>query len=390
MKPNLQQYLAHPGRWLIPAIGLTLLVFVFWASLAEVDQITRSPGTVIPSSRNQVIQVMEQAMVDDIPVREGDVVRKGQLLIRLDRVRTEAAYKESWAKIIALKAALARLTAEVLDQSPRFPVEVREYPEILQAQQTLFQKRRSALSEDLAALNDTLVLIKSELGLMMPLVQSGDVSKVEILRLQRQQTDLQGKIATRKNKYLEDTQAELTKAQENLDAFSQQLAQHRKLLDNTEILAPMDGIVRNIRITTRGGVARPGEEVMQIVPIDDDFIMEAKVRPADIAFVKTGLPATVKFDAWDYSIYGSFPGTVTYISADTLSEEAQNRTAKDEPFYRVQVKLSGKDLSGPKTASIKIQPGMTATVEIKTGSKTVMDFLTKPITKTLQESMGER
>lgn len=390
MKINLKQFLSHPGRWLIPAIGFSLVVFVLWASLAEIDQITRAPGTVIPLSRNQVIQVMEQAMVDDIPVREGDIVKKGQLLVRLDRVRSEAAYKESWAKIVALKTALARLTAEVLDKSPIFPEEVREYPEILQAQQTLFQKRRAALREDLAALNETLTLIKSELGLMMPLMASGDVSKVEILRLQRQQSDLQGKIATRKNKYLEDTQAELTKAQENLDVLSQQLAQHRKLLDNTEILAPMDGIVRNIRITTRGGVARPGEEVMQIVPIDDDFMIEAKVRPADIGFVKSGLSASIKFDAWDYSIYGSFPGTVTYVSADTLSDEIQSRTAKDEPFYRVQVKLSGKDLASAKAASVKIQPGMTASVEIKTGSKTVMNFLTKPITKTLQESMGER
>lgn len=354
---------AYSGRRLIPAIAFALAVFLAWAALAEIGQITRAPGTVIPTSRNQVIQVMEQAMVDEIAVREGDVVKRGQLLVRFDKVRSEAAYRENWAKIVALKAALARLGAEVLDKTPEFPVEVREYPEILANQRLLFQKRRAALDEDMAVLRESLSLVQAELELMQPLLAAGDVSKVEILRLQRQRTDLRGKIATRKNKYLEDAQAELAKAQESLEALTQQLAQHRKLVENTEILAPMDGVVRNIRITTRGGVARPGEEVMQIVPVDDEFVVEAKVRPGDIAFVKTGLPATVKFDAWDYTIYGAFPGTVSYISADTLDEET--RSANEETYYRVQVKLAGKGFSGHGPEPVKIQPGMTASVEIR-------------------------
>jgi adhesin transport system membrane fusion protein len=380
----------YSSRALIPVIALAVAVFIAWAAWAEIDQITRAPGTVIPSSRNQVIQVMEQAMVDEIAVREGDFVRRGQVLMRLDKVRTEAGYMESWAKIVALKATVARLTAEVLDSAPAFPKEVRDYPELLANQRLLFQKRRAALHEDLAVLRETLGLVRAELDLMQPLLATGDVSKVEILRLQRQQADLQGRVATRKNKYLEDTQSELSKAQESLEAMSQQLAQHRKLVENTEIVAPMDGVVRNVRITTKGGVARPGEEVMQIVPVDDEFLVEAKVRPTDIAFVKIGLPATVKFDAWDYTIYGSFPGTVTYISADTLKEEAGTRNANEEPFYRVQIKLAGKDFAGQGPEPVKIQPGMTASVEIRTGSNTVFGFLTKPLTKTLHESFGER
>jgi len=378
----------HSGRWLIPATALTVVVFLVWANWAELDQVTRAQGTVIPSSRNQVIQVMEQAMVDDILVREGDTVRAGQLLIRFDKVRTEAAWQETRAKVVALKATVARLTAESLGAQPDFPEEVNEYPELLNNQRLLFQKRREALRQDLAAQQEMLRLVESELTLMQPLLATGDVSQVEILRLKRQRADLQGKISTRKSKYLEDTQAEHSKAQESLEGLSQQLAQHRKLLDNTEIVAPMDGVVRNIRITTRGGVARPGEEVMQIVPVDDEFLIEARVKPSDIAFVRTGLPTNVKFDAWDYTIYGSFPGTVDYISADTMKEEA--RGASEEPYYRVMIKLTGKDFAGKGPESVKIQPGMTATVEIQTGSSTVFNYLAKPIVKTLNESMGER
>lgn len=376
------------SRTLILAIAFTLITFIVWAAWAEIDQITRASGTVIPSSRNQVIQVMEQAMVDEIAVREGDIVRRGQVLMRLDKVRAEAAWNENWAKIVALKAVVARLTAEVLDRDPEFPPEVAEYPELLSNQRLLFQRRRAALGEDLLAQEETLALVNAELELLQPLLATGDVSKVEILRLQRQRAELKGKIATRKNKYLEDAQAELAKAQEGLEPLAQQLAQHSKLIENTVILAPMDGVVRNIRITTKGGVARAGDEVMQIVPVDDEFLIEAKVKPADIAFVKEGLPATVKFDAWDYTIYGSFPGLVAYISADTLNEDA--RSTNEEPAYRVQVKLEGKDLAGLGPEPVKIQPGMTATVEIRTGSNTVLNFLTKPVTKTLHESMGER
>jgi membrane fusion protein, adhesin transport system len=377
-------------QWLILGSAFAVVALIAWAAFAEIDQITRASGTVIPSSRNQIIQVMEQAMVDDILVREGDVVRRGQVLMRFDKVRTEAAYQENKGKFVALKATVARLTAEILGQQPVFPSDVVAYPELLSNQRALFQKRQSALHEDLDALNKAFHLLKSELDLMQPLIATGDVSKVEILRLQRQLADLQGKIATRKNKYLEDTQADLSKAQESMEALSQQLAQHRKLVENAEIVAPMDGVVRNIRITTKGGVARPGEEVMQIVPVDDELLVEAKVKPLDIAFVKVGLPATVKFDAWDYTIYGSFSGTVTYISADTLRDETQSRSAPDETYYRVQVKLAGKELTGQGPKPVRLQPGMTATVEIQTGKNTVLNFLTKPITKTLNESMGER
>ena len=252
---------------------------------------------------------------------------------------------------------------------------------------SLFQRRQAAINEEIASLERSLELVKKELDMNLPLLKSGDVSRAEVLKLQRQVADIQGQITNRRNKYFQDAQAELAKAQEDLESVEQVLAQRREQLAYTEVHAPMDGVVRNVRLTTQGGVAKPGDEILQIVPLDDDLIIEAKVRPADIAFIKPGLSATVKLDAYDYSIYGSLRGTVSYISADTLNEETR---AGDMPYYRVQIKTRDRNLSSRRNERIDIQPGMTATVEIKTGRRTVWRYLTKPITKTLDESLGER
>ncbi|MBF0463422.1 MAG: HlyD family type I secretion periplasmic adaptor subunit, partial [Magnetococcales bacterium] len=216
----------------------------------------------------------------------------------------------------------------------------------------------------------------------------GDVSKAEVLKLQRQSVEIQAQITNRRNKYLQDTQTELAKNQEDLDGVMQILAQRRDQLEHTVITSPMDGVVRNVRITTRGGVARSGEEIMQIVPVDDDLIVEAKVKPGDIAFIKPGLSASVKLDAYDYTIYGALSGEVIYISADTLNEET--RLPGEQAAYRVQVKTKAHNFRGKNSERIEIQPGMTATVEIKTGTNTVLKYLTKPITKTIAESLKER
>jgi adhesin transport system membrane fusion protein len=244
------------------------------------------------------------------------------------------------------------------------------------------------MNDEIDALEKSKTMIKEELDMNLPLLKSGDVSRSDILKLQRQVVDIQGQITNRRNKYLQDCQSDLGKAQEDLAGVQQISAQRKEQLDYTEIVSPMDGIVRNVRLTTIGGVAKPGDEIMQIVPVDDDLIIEVKVKPADIAFVKPGLPASVKLDAYDYSIYGTLQGTVSYISADTLNEDVRNN---EQPYYRVQIKTSTHNLASKhNNERIDIQPGMTATVEIKTGQKTVLHYLTKPITKTLSESMGER
>ncbi|MEQ1813714.1 MAG: HlyD family type I secretion periplasmic adaptor subunit [Candidatus Nitrotoga sp.] len=377
----------NTGRILIWSSAVAIIGFLIWADWAELDQITRASGQVIASSRNQVIQVPEGGVLSELPVKEGAVVKRGQLLARFDKTKAEAGYLESAAKAAALKATVARLNAEVFGGEPKFPPDLAGYPEFSENQLALFNKRRSAVNEEIRALEQSKVLIKEELDMNIPLMEAGDVSRSEILKLRRQMVDIQAQITNRKNKYLQDSQAELSKAQEDLAGVLQIVAQRNEQLGFTEVHSPMDGIVRSVRITTLGGVARPGDEIMQIVPVDGDLIVEAKVTPADIAFIKPGLPATVKLDAYDYSIYGALKGEVSYISADTLNEDNRNN---EQPYYRVQIKIREQNLVSKKQERIEIQPGMTALVEIKTGQKSVLQYLTKPITKTLNESMGER
>jgi adhesin transport system membrane fusion protein len=209
----------------------------------------------------------------------------------------------------------------------------------------------------------------------------------EVLKLERQVADLQAQSTNKKNKYLQDTQAELSKIQEDVAGAEQLLAQRKNQLDHVEITAPVRGIVKNVSITTLGGVIKPGEEVMQIVPVDENLVVEVKVNPSDIAFLKPGLSANVKIDAYDFAIYGSLNGTLKYISADTLTEDLKQG---EQAYYRAQVETQGKHFTGRPSQDLEIQPGMTATVEIKTGSNTILNFLLKPITKTLNESLGER
>ena len=362
--------------------------FVLWAAWAEIDQITRAPGQVIASSRNQVIQELDGGIVQDLLVKEGSFVKQGQVLVRFEKAKTEASYLESRARAAALKAAVARLKAELYGGEPQFPPELDQYPGIRSNQEMLFRTRQASIHEEIAALQQSLDLVKTELNINLPLLQGGDVSKAEVLKLQRQVAEIQGMITNRANKYRQDSQTDLSKALEDLAGLEQIMAQRKDQLEHTEITSPMDGIVRNVRITTRGGVARPGEEIMQIVPVEDDLLIEAKVKPADIAFVKPGSPTTIKLDAYDYTIYGSLQGSVTYISADTLSDETRN--VNEPPYYRVQVKTRASDIAQHAAKRIEIQPGMTASVEIKTGSNTVWKYLTKPITKTLTQSLGER
>ena len=378
--------LSHTGRILVLTSAAAIIGFIAWANWAEIDQIARSQGQVIASSHNQVIQDLDGGIVQDILVKEGSLVKRGQVLVRFERTKTETSYLESRAKAGALKAAIARLTAEIHGGVPDFPSDLEQYPGIRANHEVLFKTRQSAIHDEIEALNDSLVLFKTELDINLPLLKNGDVSKAEVLKLQRQVSEAQGLITNKKNKYRQDSQTDLSKALEELAGLEQIMLSRKDQLQHTVVTSPMDGIVRNVRITTRGGVARAGEEIMQIVPIDDDLVIEAKVKPADIAFVKPGLPATIKMDAYDYTIYGSLEGTVTYISADTLNEE--NRNSNDPPFYRVKVKASGSAQHAGK--HIEVQPGMTASVEIKTGRNTVWKYLTKPITKTLAESLVER
>jgi len=375
------------SRWVMGVTFTTLAAFFTWAYFAELDEITRAPGTVISSSRTQIIQSQDGGTLEALLVQEGDTVEAGQLLARLERTRAEASFLETRAKAAGLSATSARLRAEVFGGQPKFPPELANYPEFRVNQLALFTKRKEALGEELKAITVMTGLVTQELNMNLPLVKSGDVSRTEVLRLQRQAAELQSQGTNKRNKYFQDAQAELNKVEEEHAVTEQLMVQRKNLLDQTELTSPMRGIVKNVRITTQGGVIRAGEEVMQIVPLEDDLLVEAKVSPSDIAFIGVGMTASVKIDAYDPTIFGDLPGNLIFISADTLSENLKENEA---PYYRTRVRTTGRQFSGRPNADIDILPGMTATIEIKTGRKTVLQYLTKPIVKTLSESLGER
>jgi len=366
---------------------LALLCFFVWASQAELEQITRAPGQIIASGRTQVIQASDGGVLQALMVKEGDAVERGQVLALLDRQKLRASYQETRSRELALRATVARLQAEVVGNEPTFAAENEGYPQFRANQLALLQKRRASINEETASLRKLLELAQRELAMTAPLVNTGDVSQADVLKLERQVADLQAQITNRQNKYLQDTQADLSRAEEELAGVQQMLAQRADLLSRTELRAPMRGVVKNIRMTTIGGTLKPTEELMQIVPIENELLVEARIRPTDIAFIHTGQTASVKIDAYDYTLYGWLEGKVSYLSPDTLTEDLRQG---EQAYYRMQVRADDKRFAKQAREAIQLQPGMTVTVEVKTGKNTVLRYLSKPIVRTMQEAMVEK
>ncbi len=370
--------------WLTFAI---LVSFFVWSYYSEIDQVARAPGVILPSSRVQIIQSQDGGMLKSFPVKAGQEVQRGDVLVLFDSTSAEADYKEALAKVSALSSRLARLNAEVFETKPVFPEIAYRHQQFVDNESALFDKRMEAQKEELDALAAILSLVREEIDMNAPLVKSGDVSKTEILRLKRQEAELVAKSTNTRNEYFKDAQEQLNQVEEELESVKQALIQRKRQFDQKTLFSPVNGIVKNIRITTEGGVIRPGEEVLEVVPIEADFLIEAKLSPADIGFVSVGQNAAVKVDAFDYTIFGDLTGEIIYISPDTLEDKSPQGTV---PFYRVQVRTKGKTFSGAPNKDLDIIPGMTATVEVHTGKNTILNYLLKPLTKTLAESLGER
>jgi adhesin transport system membrane fusion protein len=379
---------ARMSRLIIAIVITTILAFFVWAIIAPLDQIARAPGQVIPTGRVQVLQSLDGGQITEIRVREGDIVEAGELLVVLDKVKLAAAVEEAKARVAALKATMARIEAELFDKPLNFPPESKAYPEFVANQTSLYLKRKQALDSQTRSLERLYKMVGDELALNQPLVGTGDVAQSEIIRMMREQEDLRRQRAGLEDRYVQDLQTEFTRTQEELVSAEQLLTQRKDALDNAEIFSPVRGIVKNVRITTVGGVLKPGDEVLTIVPTGKELIIEAKVSPTDIAFVKVGQTAKVKFDAYDASIYGGAEGVVTLISPDTLVE--QTKDGAGDPFYKVNIAVDTSDMRPRPGERIEIQPGMTSIAEIKIGKNTVFEYLTKPILKTANEAMTEK
>lgn len=375
-------------RWSLLALLLALAACLFWASQSELEQVTRAPGKVIAASRTQVIQAPDGGVVEKVLVREGQRVAKGTLLVQLDDTKARAAVEESLSKSAALRAAIARLRAETFGTVLRFDADLAEHSTFVDNQRQLYARRQTALQADLRVLTESARLAAEEVRMNEPLARAGDISTVEFLRLQRGANEAQGQLSARRNKYLQDAQAELTKAEEDLASVQQLLNDRQAVLAHTRLLAPVDGVINLITLTTQGAVLRPGDEILQLLPTGEALVLEARIRAADIGFVRPGMKAAVKLDAYDYSIYGVLDGEVVYISSDALNERTPQ--GQDLPYYRTQVRIDAHRFKGEKSKAIEVQPGMTATVEIITGANTVLGYLLKPVKKTVSEALGER
>lgn len=379
----------RPTHWIIVAICVALLGFIAWANWAELDQVTRAQGRVVPLARVQVVQSEEGGAIREIFVREGDRVKAGQLLVELDPVQLAAGVEEARGRVAALRSRMARIDAELFDKPLSFPASLAAYPEFTSNQRQLFNRRRAALAAEIRSLRMTAQLQQEELDLNLPLLETGDVARSEIIRMQRAIVETRGQISSTEAQYVRELQAEFTQTEEELAAAEQVLTQREDSLGGTRLLAPTDGIVKYVRLTTVGGVLRPGDEVLQIVPTGERLIVEAQVPPRDIAFVEIGQRARINFDAYDSAVYGSADGRVVYISPDTLSEQGSD--GQTSTYYRVNLEVDIGSMRPRNSGErIDLQAGMTATVEILTGSQTVWEYLTKPLLKTTRQSLQER
>jgi multidrug efflux pump subunit AcrA (membrane-fusion protein) len=387
VKKRLARLPLGPGGWFIVAVGVGMIALLIWAGLSQIDQLARARGQVIALARTQVIQAADSGVLAEMRVEEGQMVRKGDLLALMDQSRASAAYDDSRNKVAALNATLARLRAEVYGQPLLFPAALDAYPAFRRNQTDLFVRRRQALNEGIAALVQSRRLVQAELDITEPLLAAGDVGQAEVIRLKRAVADLDGQIVNARNKYFQDAQAEMTKAEEDLATQEEALRERSAVFGYTELRAPHDGQIRKINVTTLGASVRAGDAIMEMLPTTSELIVEAKFSPADLGSIKVGQPAQVKLDAYDPSIYGSLPGEVSYISPDALSEPGPQ--GSEHFYYRVHIRLQERTRANQSAQPITVGAGMTATVEVRTRKRSVLTYLTKPITKTVDEAFGE-
>ena len=404
-----------------------VIAFVIWAAFANIGETTVGEGKVIPSSQVQVVQNLEGGIVSEIKVRIGDVVRKNQVLMTIDDTRYTSSFRENKAKNDALQAKIARLSAEVSGQPFTVSAQIRkDNPDLAERESTLYRSRQAEFNANASAFRQqidqrtkeldekrgrlkqitaSLEFLDRELVMSRPLVAKGAMSEVEILRLERQANDLKGELESTRitiprldsavaearsklesytAKFRSDALAELNQAraeQEGTSATGDALEDRVK---RAVVRSPVNGTVKTVKVTTVGGVVQPGSDLLEIVPLEDSLLVEARVRPRDIAFLRPGQDALVKITAYDFSIYGGFPAKLEQISADTILDEK-----KTESFYLVQVRTTS-NAPARSSQTLAIIPGMTATVHIQTGEKTFLQYLLKPIIKTKEMAFRER
>lgn len=429
--PDVHAATRHRGRRF--AYILTILSVVFfavmgvWAHYAVLDEVTRGEGTIVPSSRTQVIQNLEGGILAEILVHEGDIVAAGDVLVRIENTMAQANLEDARSQYLSLLATEARLLAELEDEEEvNFPEAVlNEAPTVAADQKRLFNARQRQLEAQITVLESqarqrkqevaemasrqqqleqSLSLARDELAITAPLVQKGVMARIELIRIERQVADLEGEIRTIRaaiprlqsaqqeaNQRIEEmrltsqTEAsdELNKTRAELKSISQSLFAGQDRVTRKAVTSPVRGTVKDMKINTVGGVIQPGEDIMEIVPLDDSLIVEARIRPADIAYLRPDQKAVIKISAYDFSIFGGLTAKLERISADTIRDE------EGESYYHVYLRTESNALQH-RGETLPIIPGMTVTAEILTGEKSVLDYILKPILKAKDTALRER
>ncbi|WP_275546141.1 HlyD family type I secretion periplasmic adaptor subunit [Pseudomonas sp. Marseille-Q0931] len=428
--PEVEGAILEDSPWLsrvtVWAVSACLLTAMAWAHFAVLEEVTTGEGKAIPSSKIQVIQNLEGGIVSEIFVREGQVVDKGDTLLRLDDTRFLSNRGETEADRLALMARLERLGAEAEGREPSLPEEVLQgAPQLAEDELALYRSRQQRLQSEQRTLGEqlrqkeqelaefrskaqqyrsSLGLLQQELNMSQPLVASGAISQVEVLRLRRSLVEVRGSLEAT-NLAIPRAEAAMSEIKSKMDeselsfrsdAFKelnevrtelQKITATRVAIEDkvtrTTVTSPVRGVIKQLKVNTIGGVVQPGSDMVEIVPLDDSLLIEAKVRPQDVAFLHPGQKAMVKFTAYDYTIYGGLKANLELISADTITDEEGNS------FYLIQVRTDKSHL-GSEENPLLIIPGMVATVDIITGEKSVLSYLLKPVLKARSEAMRER
>ena len=367
---------------------VALVAVPIWASTFTLEQSAKATGEVIASRRVQNIESVDGGVIAELLVKEGDRVRAGEVLAVLDQTRVGATLGQVNARVYALQAKQARLRAEVTGaDSITFPTandpELRQFDAL---ESSLFRQRRQSLNQDLQSLNTSVQLAQKQLQFVNRLKETGDASGMELVKAQQGVNDAEARLNARRNKFYEDARLELTTTENELAQANQEQLRRNQEKKDSIFRSSVPGIVKNVKTTTIGGVVGAGEELMQIVPLNDTLLIEAKVRPADIGRISKGLSASVRFDPYDYTVYGTVSGQVSYVSADTIKEVTpQGETT----FYRVHISIPANPVKTNANRTLEVLPGMTSQIFIKTGSQTLLDYILKPLRKTLSESFRE-
>ncbi len=415
------------SRVLLWFISLFLVAGLFWANYAELDEVTRGMGKVIPSRQLQVIQNLEGGLVSAILVKEGETVEAGQVLIKIDDTLSGSSYRESRLHYLALKARASRLKAEADNEPCSPPADVlRDAPNLVDQEFKLRQTRQKELDARLAVIHQQIEqnkheleelrvknrhltrnyqLMTREMKMTRPLVADGAISEVEVLRLQQKindtRSEIDGNIVTisRVEHNLEETmlraeEIELAfrnEARQELNKINQELSRLEETnvalqdrMKRTQVRSPIKGIVQRIMITTIGEVIQPGMNIIEIVPLEDQLLVEAQIKPADIAFISPGQKAVIKLTAYDFAVYGGLEGKVEHISADTIVND------KGESYYLARIRTHPDQAGAPQDRTFNIKPGMTAQVDILTGKKTVLNYFLNPVLRAKQIALRER